>query len=144
MLNIKLCQDWDKAIKSQTGELDFWTINSIFDRIHVWHIHLIYHRNRPNVGRYTIHQSYGYLNALDVTLFKLRALTPQQHKSRVSFSTVGFCRCGRSWANPRKGPWWHVKHGSSGTFIGIESVILLETNRSKCFKHIQKTHPAAW
>ena len=29
-------------------------------------------------------------------------------------------------------------HGSSGTFIGIESVILLETNRSKCFKHIQK------
>ena len=28
-------------------------------RIHVWYIYLLYHKKQPNVGKYTIHGSYG-------------------------------------------------------------------------------------
>ena len=37
-------------------------------RIHVWYIYLhLYHKNQPNVGKYTIHGSYGK-NEIDATL----------------------------------------------------------------------------
>ena len=32
----------------------------ISHRIHVWYISYIYHKDQPNVGKYTIHGSYGF------------------------------------------------------------------------------------
>ena len=41
-------------------------------RIHVWHYGIctyIYHKSKPNVGKYTIHGSYGYMNCVQKPTF---------------------------------------------------------------------------